>query len=180
MLRRAKDKAYQQNLAVEFFKMDARNLSFSEEFNLVMMLCEGAFPLMETDEMNYLILKNAVQALKPNGKIIFTTLNGLFPLTHSVDDFLAQAKKDVNGHYKNNTFDLMTMRYHSIVTIVDDIGISKKIETNERYYMPSEIAWLLKSLNLRNIGIYGANLGAFSRNDKLTTEDFEMLVVAEK
>jgi hypothetical protein len=28
--------------------------------------------------------------------------------------------------------------------------------------------------------IFGAKLGAFSRNDKLTTEDFEMLVVAEK
>jgi len=39
---------------------------------------------------------------------------------------------------------------------------------------------LLKSLNYKNIEIYGAKLGAFSRNDKLTTEDFEMLVVANK
>jgi hypothetical protein len=31
-----------------------------------------------------------------------------------------------------------------------------------------------------NINFYGAKLGAFSRNDKLTTEDFEMLVVASK
>lgn len=28
--------------------------------------------------------------------------------------------------------------------------------------------------------IFGAKLGAFSRSDKLTTEDFEMLVIAEK
>ena len=28
--------------------------------------------------------------------------------------------------------------------------------------------------------IFGAKLGAFSRNDMLTTEDFEMLVIAEK
>jgi len=33
---------------------------------------------------------------------------------------------------------------------------------------------------LRRIDIFGAKLGAFSRNDKLTPEDFEMLVVAEK
>jgi hypothetical protein len=39
---------------------------------------------------------------------------------------------------------------------------------------------LLKSLGYRKIDIFGAKLGAFSRNDKLTTEDFEMLVVAEK
>jgi hypothetical protein len=49
------------------------------------MLCEGAFPLMETDEMNYEILKNAAKTLKDYGEIIFTTLNGLFPLYHSVE-----------------------------------------------------------------------------------------------
>ncbi len=30
------------------------------------------------------------------------------------------------------------------------------------------------------IEIFGAKLGAYSRNDRLTTEDFEMLVVASK
>ncbi|MFC2032739.1 class I SAM-dependent methyltransferase, partial [Chloroflexota bacterium] len=48
------------------------------------------------------------------------------------------------------------------------------------YYVPSEISWLLKTLGYTKIEIFGAKLEAFSRNDKLTTEDFEMLVVAEK
>jgi hypothetical protein len=38
---------------------------------------------------------------------------------------------------------------------------------------------MLKSLGYKKIEIFGAKLGAFSRNDTLTTEDFEMLVVAE-
>ena len=46
--------------------------------------------------------------------------------------------------------------------------------------MPSEITWLLKSLGYTKIEIFGAKLGAFSREDKLSTEDFEMLVVADK
>jgi hypothetical protein len=46
--------------------------------------------------------------------------------------------------------------------------------------VPSEITWLLKSLGFLKIEIFGAKLGAFSRGDKLTTEDFEMLVIAEK
>mgnify|MGYP001423279680 FL=1 len=46
--------------------------------------------------------------------------------------------------------------------------------------MPSEINWLLKSLGFKKIDIFGAKLGAYSREDRLTTEDFEMLVVAEK
>jgi len=46
--------------------------------------------------------------------------------------------------------------------------------------VPSEITWLLKTLEYTKIEIFGAKLGAFSRNDTLTTEDFEMLVIAEK
>ncbi len=46
--------------------------------------------------------------------------------------------------------------------------------------MPSEITWLLKSLGFKTVDIFGAKLGAFSRADKLTTDDFEMLVIAEK
>ncbi|OPY76369.1 MAG: hypothetical protein A4E65_03195 [Syntrophorhabdus sp. PtaU1.Bin153] len=61
----------------------------------------------------------------------------------------------------------------------DDLGNKKEPSCNERYYT-SEITWLLKTLAFNTIGIFGAKLGAFSRNDKLSTEDFEMLVIAEK
>ncbi len=74
----------------------------------------------------------------------------------------------------------MTFRDHNITDFEDDLGNKKTLESNERYYVPSEISWLLKSLGFSKVDIFGAKLGAFSRDDKLTTEDFEMLVVAEK
>ena len=74
----------------------------------------------------------------------------------------------------------MTFRDHNITSIEDDLGNKKELKCNERYYVPSEITWLLKSLNYKSIDIFGAKLGAFSRNDKLSTEDFEMLVIADK
>jgi hypothetical protein len=73
----------------------------------------------------------------------------------------------------------MTFRDHNITTVKDDSGIKKELECNERFYVPSEITWLLKSLGFKKIDIYGAKLGAFSRKDELTTEDFEMLVIAD-
>ena len=179
-LNRAREKAFELKLDIIFQKQDARQLPFNEEFDLAIMLCEGAFPLMETDEMNFQILQSAANALKPGGKLIFTTLNGLFPLFHSVKDFLEAAKEDGNASYSENSFDLMTFRDLNITTFEDDNGNQKKLHCNERYYVPSEITWLLKSLNFRSIEIFGATLGAFSREDKLTTEDFEMLVVAVK
>ncbi|GAI13760.1 unnamed protein product [marine sediment metagenome] len=179
-LKLAKEKAAEQSLKIDFQKHDARIPNFLNQFNLAIMLCEGGFPLMETDEMNFQILQNAANALKPNGKLIFTTLNGLFPLFHSVKDFHAAEAKEIGATYKDNTFNLMTFRDHNTTEFVDDSGNKKSLNCNERYYVPSEITWLLKSLNFKSIEIFGAKLGAFSRNDKLTTEDFEMLVIAEK
>ena len=179
-LKRAKEKASAQNLSINFERHDARKLTFVNEFDLVIMLCEGAFPLMETDEMNFQILRNASNALKPTGKLIFTTLNGLFPLFHSVTEFLASATQEGNATYSNHSFDLMTFRELNTIQIEDDLGNTKELECNERYYVPSEITWLLKTLSFKTIDIFGAKLGAFSRSDRLTTEDYEMLVIAEK
>jgi len=144
------------------------------------MLCGGGFSLMETDEMNYDILKNVTKSLKPDAKLIFTTTNGLFPLYHSVDEFHASTAEEGNSICRNSTFDLMTFRNHDIVEFEDDSGNKKTLECNERYYVPCEITWLLKSLGYATIDIFGARLGAFSREHKLTTKDFEMLVVADK
>jgi len=179
-LQRARQKASAQALNINFQKHDARESHFIGMFDLVIMLCEGGFALMETDEMNFQILKHAANALKPNGKLIFTTLNGLFPLFHSVKDFLAQEKEDGGAVYRDNTFDLMTFRDHNITEIIDDSGNKISLTCNERYYVPSEIIWLLKSLGFKTVDIFAAKLGAFSRGDALTTEDYEMLVIAER
>ncbi len=181
MIQKARQNAKQQQAHVIFEKHDARALPYTSEFDLAIMLCGGAFPLMETDEMNYRILKNASKALKQkNSKLIFATLNGLFPLFHSVKDFINSKKTDTSSEMATTTFDLMTFRQQSTITFVDDDGQKKELQCDERYYVPSEIRWLLNSLGFTNIDIYGAKLGAFSREDPLTTEDFEMLVIAEK
>lgn len=179
-LKRAREKAQALGLTVGFHCLDARKLPFENEFDLAIMLCEGSFPLMETDEMNFEILKGATRALKAGGKFIFTTLNGLFPLYHSVQEFCNSSGGPGNATYRSSTFDLMTFRDHNVTSVEDDAGSVRELQCNERYYVPSEITWLLKSLGYTSSAIYGARLGAFSRNDALTTEDFEMLVIAGK
>ena len=178
-LKRAKEKVAAAGLFIDFQCQDARNLSFDSEFDVAIMLCEGGFSLMETDEMNYEILKNVTKSLKPQAKFIFTTSNGLFPLYHSLDEFFTSAAEEGNSMCSNNKFDFMTFRVNDIVDFEDDSGKKMTLECNERYYVPSEITWLLKSLGYKTIDIFGAKLGAFSREHKLTTEDFEMLVIAE-
>lgn len=175
---RAKEKSELDQLDIDFSVADARNLPFDSEFDLIIMLCEGGFSLMETDEMNFEILRNAKEALVDGGKLIFTTLNGLFPIFNSVQEFIDREKEEGNASQDKLTFNLMTFRETSEVTAVDDDGKKKVLHTNERWYMPVEINWLLKTLGFTQIDIYAAHLGDFSRKHELTTNDFEMLVIA--
>jgi 2-polyprenyl-3-methyl-5-hydroxy-6-metoxy-1,4-benzoquinol methylase len=177
-LRRAREKAVAANVAAEFVERDATQPHYREEFDAAIMFCEGAFPLMETDEKNHAILIHAAAALRPGGKLLMTTLSALYPLFHLVKDFLAA--NESGAAMENLTFDLVTFREHAEMTFADDAGQSHAIETNERYYTPPELNWLLKTAGFAEVGIFGCRLGAFSREHVLTSEDFEMLVVAEK
>jgi len=175
-IERARAKAAAAGVAPDFRVGDARALPFKGDFGLAVMICEGAFPLMETDEMNFEILRGAARALRPGGKLIMTTLNGLFPLHRSVGQFENESGGEsvTGGH----AFDLMTFRMRSRLTTRDDHGRPIEIDCDERWYVPPELAWLLKKAGFASVEIFGARLGAFSRRDALTPDDFEMLAVA--
>lgn len=67
-LNRARKKAAKENLQVEFVRHDARHLPFESQYDVAIMLCDGAFPLMETDQKNFDILRSVTKALKAPGQ----------------------------------------------------------------------------------------------------------------
>ena len=165
MLARAREKAEQEDLAVDFIIEDARSIDYRNEFDAVLTICEGAFSLMEKDEMDFQILQNAARALKEKGKLIMTTPNALYALYHREE---------------MGDFDFLTLRESFELEVRDDRGEKKVLNCNQRFYMPSEINWRLKTLGFKRIDIFGGRLESFSREKPLTPEDFEMLVVAAK
>lgn len=178
-LEHARNKAVSEGVVVEFQRHDARMLPFKGEFDVAIMLCEGGFPLMETDEMNFQILKSVTAALKEHGKFILTTLNALYALRLFFERSDGQVEQSIPAD-GDRSFDPITFREHSVLEFEDDQGIAKRVRCSERYYSPSELNWLLKSLGFMKIDVFGAQLGAFSREEVLTAQHFEMLVVAEK
>jgi SAM-dependent methyltransferase len=176
-LTRAREKAAAAGVHPVFEQRDARLPHFVEAFDLALMLCEGGFSLMETDAMNFAILENATRALRPGGTFIFTCLNGLFPLARSVKDFLnadASAVQTVDSK-----FDMATLRMRSHVEFADDSGALNRLETDERFYVPSELMWYMHSLGMRTAAVYGCTVGAFEKCQP-TPNHFELLVIAEK
>jgi SAM-dependent methyltransferase len=177
-IERARAKAAAAGVAPGFRVGDARALPFGPEFGLALIICEGAFSLMETDEMNFEILRGAARALRPGGKLIMNALNGLFPLHRSVGQFENEGM--VEAATEGHVFDLMTFRMRSQLKTHDDLGRPTEFDCDERWYVPSELTWLLKQAGFASIEIFGARLGAFSRSNALTPDDFEMLAVAVK
>ena len=176
-LERARTKAAAAGVAVNFQQADARALPFENDFGLALILCEGGFSLMETDEMNYLILEGTARALRDGGKLILTALSALFPLHRSLQEPLNQGGNTETGA---GGFDLMTFRFRSELTFRDDGGVEKTLQCDERHFAPSEIRWWLHSAGFGEIAIHGARLGAFSRNDPLKVDDLEILSIAVK
>ena len=78
------------------------------------------------------------------------------------------------------TFDLATLRENSVMRIKDDNGKTRVLRCSERFYMPSELMWMLRTLGFRKVEIFGGTVGAFSRKAKPSPKEFELLVVAEK
>jgi hypothetical protein len=132
-----------------------------KKYDLAIMLCEGGFPLMDTDEENFAILQNVVETLKPGGKFIFTTLSVLYPIFEALKK--NHDKNTPNGFFEKHSFDLMTFRDRNLMSIPDDDGKIRNLDCNERYYAPSEITWLLKTLGMQNIEIWGCENRKFQK-----------------
>jgi len=163
MIEQAKNKMKKKDLDVNFRVKNALELDYKKEFDLSIILCEGAFSLMENDDKDYKILKNAYNALKDKGKLILTVPNAYKPIIE-----------------ENENLDLTTLRENFILEIEDDNCKEKNIKAKQRYYLPSEISWRLKNIGFNEVDIYGCELGNFDRNRKVNKKDMEFLVIAKK
>jgi 2-polyprenyl-3-methyl-5-hydroxy-6-metoxy-1,4-benzoquinol methylase len=124
MIRAAKKVAKEKNVQVDFRICDARELSFENEFDAAICLCEGAFSLLENDTENYKVLKAVLKSLKKNGIFILTTLN----------------------LFRDAKFDPMTCRVAMEVEITQKDGQKKTISCSDRSYTFPELKWVLEQL----------------------------------
>ena len=79
--------ARKRGLAVDFLQADIRDLTYREEFDIVLNLADGAVGYLDTEEENNKIFEVIAAALKPGGKHLMDICNAehaerFFPKKH--------------------------------------------------------------------------------------------------
>jgi SAM-dependent methyltransferase len=164
MLARGHQIAKAENLNVDLIQCDARELKFQEEFDTVIMLCEGAFSLMEEDQMDRLILANVFRALRLNGKLILTVPNAVFMLTQQSDA----------------SFDPVTFREVFKLEKTRPDGRKKMLDCTQRYYTCPELNWLLRQVGFKSVAFFACTKAGYNRDAKPDKKQFELGAIATK
>lgn len=165
MLAAAEEKAHQQELNVSFVHGDARRLEFSQEFEVVVILCEGAFSLMENDPMDFQILQGAAEALRQGGRLFLTAPSAAHML----------ANLDPVGG-----FNPLTLREHFTLDLGKFQGEEESLECSQRYYTFPELRGMLEQIGFREILPFAVTAVGYESGDEFKIDQFELGVMAVK
>lgn len=163
MLRQAQAKAAAQGLAVSFVRGDARHLGYNAAFDVAIMLCEGGFSLMETDDMDRQILRSVARALRPGGSLIMTAPNAAHML----------AGEEAEGE---GTFDPVTLRER--FTLENESG--ETLACTQRYYTAPELKGLLEDAGFENVSFFTVTGEGYTGEGAAGKNAFELGATAIK
>jgi ubiquinone/menaquinone biosynthesis C-methylase UbiE len=164
MLTQAKKVAQAESLSLHLKHMDARKMNFEQPFDAAIMLCEGGFSLMETDEMDEDILKSVYRALKPNGTLIMTAPNAVFMFSQK----------------SNRNFSALTFREEFKLEKSIPDGRTKMLNCNQRYYTCPELRKMLTGTGFASVEFFACGRSNYMRGKEPTTSHFEFGAIAKK
>lgn len=78
----ATEQAEKEKLNARFICSDIRDVSFENEFDVVLNMADGAVGYLENDEENLRIFDVVSKALKPGGRHFMDIMNGSYASTH--------------------------------------------------------------------------------------------------
>lgn len=171
MLNEARRGAARVGVKITLIHADAVELMSEKEFDAAICICEGAFGLLSSEDDPYQhdlgILRNINEALKPNGMLILTALNGMLKIRGATQEAIT-----------DGTFDpltLMEIYPHEY----EGMEGEKTIIVRERGFVPSELVLMLRIAGFRVERIWGGTAGNWKRK-AVDLDEMEMMVIARK
>jgi len=171
MLAEAQRAAGQARVEIEWIHSNALDYSDNSKFDAALCLCEGALALLNPEEdahqHDLTILKNIYVSLKPQGKLILTTLNALEKIA-----------RYVKGRLSSDDLDLQTMVETIKIAIETDDGVREYV-IREKGYSAGELRLLLQMAGFKVLNAWGGTAGKWNRQ-ALSPDEIEIMVIAEK
>lgn len=163
MIEQGRRAARTEGLEVTFAVGDARALAWEADFDVALMLCEGAFSLMESDAMDRLILENVARALRPRGRLVMTAPHAAFMIAHQTGE---------------DAFDLVTFREAFEIETTDEGGRTRTLQATQRYYTCPELRLLLRAAGFTSTEFFAVTEGGYSREQAVSQDQFEIGALA--
>ena len=171
MLDEARRGAAKAGVDIDLIQGDAVTYTVEEEFDAAICICEGAFGLLGAQDdphwRDVEILKNIHRALKPEGKLILTALNGMRKIREATEETIAE------GH-----FDPLTLIENYSMDPENQEG-EDKVEVRERGFVPSELVLMLRIAGFTVLQIWGGTAGAWNRKP-VDLDEMEIMVILQK
>lgn len=169
MLSRAEAAAKAAKVAVEWIRTNATQFAFPGRFDAAICLCEGAFGLLGQDDdpidQPLSILRNISDSLKPEGRALFTVLNGA-----------AMLRRYQNADVSQGRFDPLTMVESSEMPPRDGLPA---VAVRERGFLPTELRLLFRIAGFSVSHIWGGTAGNWGQRP-LDLDEIEIMIVARK
>jgi SAM-dependent methyltransferase len=151
-----------------FERLDARDLAFDGEFDVVICLCQGAFGLMTANGDDERVLRGMARALRPGGQLALSAFNAYFAVKYFVGDGEG-----------SSTFDAESGVNHEHTEVRSETGEVKPVDLWTGCYTPRELRLLCRSVGLEVATVNSVEPGSYAMATP-TVETAEFLVLARR
>ena len=157
----AADEARRAGVAMSLFQVDARQMPFDDEFEVVLSICQGGFGLMGPDDG--LVLRRMAEALRSGGRLVLTAFSAYY-----------SAREQRDAH-----LDADTGTVHEVTVIKDPAGAEHTVDLWTGVYTPRELRLLAIGVGLVPESVWSVAPGDFAARPP-DIEHPEFLLVARK
>ena len=174
----AKKQAKEKGCEAEFICSDLRELTYTDEFDVVLNLADGAIGYLEDDDENLKVFDVISSALKPGGKHVMDVCNGgyaasHFPRRHWVfgNQSLSLADFEWDARQKRMFYGGLELKYGEVLTRPEEIHCNPT-----RLYNLGELSKIFQKRGLRILNAYGN----FDKTVLATDDIFQIQVLSQK
>lgn len=157
----AAEEARAAGVGMSLFQVDARQMPFDDEFDVVISICQGGFGLMGRDDD--LILRRMAESVRREGLVIVSAFSAYFA-----------AREQRDAH-----LDADSGVVHEVMTVKDPEGAESSFDAWTSVYTPRELRLLAMGVGLVPDHVWSVSPGDFARR-KPDVDHYEFLLVARK